>query len=188
MIFYKFLPKDAKEIFFIPLSQREVHDKVVWAASSTGMYSAKEGYRYWCNQQVRSSIAVQSPGWKRLWSLFIPLKISIFIWRFCRNTVQVRLRLSSKGIRLPIICPMCSLDIEHLLHVFFDCQFAHQCWNNVGLVFDMSRVEEAPVWLLSMLSTVNDEEITNSALCSGTSGFSEINLYGREKLLQQLWL
>lgn len=29
----------------------------------------------------------------------------------------------------------------------------------MGLEFDMSRVEEAPVWLLSMLSNTSDEEI-----------------------------
>ncbi|XP_074336387.1 uncharacterized protein LOC141673535 [Apium graveolens] len=37
------------------------------------------------------------------------------------NVVPVRWRLSSRGIRIPITCPMCETDVEHMLHLFYDC-------------------------------------------------------------------
>lgn len=121
-----FLLADAKSILSIPIPRRDVKDKVVWAWSTTGLYTAKDRDRYWLNQNNSITNVSQCQGWRKLWSPFVPHKIKIFIWRLCRNTVSVPSRISAKGIRLPITCPMCSVDIEHLLHVFFDCQFAKQ--------------------------------------------------------------
>ena len=46
---------------------------------------------------------------------------------------------------------MCNEDVEHKLHVFFDCPFATSCWHYVGVNYDMSRVKFAPEWLLQKL-------------------------------------
>lgn len=59
---------------------------------------------------------------------------------------------------------MCNVDIEHLLHVFFDCRFAAACWQHVGLVYDMRTVEYALDWLLQNLSEGSIEAITK--LCT----------------------
>lgn len=60
---------------------------------------------------------------------------------------------------LPIICPMCSLDVEHLLHVFFDCQFASQCRDHKGITYDMRNVNYAPEWLMQKLGSVSNGEL-----------------------------
>lgn len=89
----------------------------------------------------------------------IPHKIKIFVWRFCRNSVPVRSRLSAKGIHLPITCHMCNADVEHLLHIFFDCTFAKQCWHYMGFDLDMNSVEYTPDWLLDKLFNASGEEL-----------------------------
>lgn len=53
---------------------------------------------------------------------------------------------------IPIICPMCNNDVEHMLHVFYDCNFIVHCRAHVNLICDMSGVEQAPTWLLQKLS------------------------------------
>lgn len=58
---------------------------------------------------------------------------------------------------MPIMCPMCNSDIEHLLHVFFDCTFAKQCWQYAGMTLNMDQTEDAPTWLLNTLSTGKSE-------------------------------
>lgn len=62
-------------------------------------------------------------------------------------------------MQLPIVCPMCDSDVEHLLHVFFDCPFAASCWQYVGLSLDMSMVEFAPDWLLQKLNGTGHDEL-----------------------------
>ncbi|XP_074323159.1 uncharacterized protein LOC141660097 [Apium graveolens] len=46
------------------------------------------------------------------------------------------------------------------IYIFFDCDFASQCWRYVGVDYDMRMVEDAPGWLLHKLSNDNENEIT----------------------------
>lgn len=106
-----------------------------------------------------SSSLPQYTGWKKIWHLKLPHKIRVFVWRFCRNTVPVRARLSAKGITVPINCPMCTNDIEYMSHLFFTCSFAKDCWNHVGLMYDWSNIANAQDWLLQKLSSGTSEEL-----------------------------
>lgn len=54
---------------------------------------------------------------------------------------------------------MCNRDIEHLAHVFFDCEVAMQCWSKMGLSYDMITVENVPDWLLQRLTNAPSEEV-----------------------------
>lgn len=154
-----FVEEEARAILAITIPQQVRQDIVVWTESSNGVYTARAGYRFWYDQMFGTSSIPQSNGWKRIWRLQIPHKMKIFIGRFCRNSVPVRRRLNAKGVTLPITCPMCLHDIEHLLHVFFDCNFARQCWDHVNLSYDMRAVEFAPDWLLSKVNDASSEEV-----------------------------
>lgn len=54
---------------------------------------------------------------------------------------------------------MCSIDVDHLLHVFFDCRFASQCWQHAGLAFSMWEVEDASTWLLNTLDSADNDHL-----------------------------
>ena len=45
-------------------------------------------------------------------------------------------------------------------NLFFDCQFAVECWRHVGLWYDWSEVENAHDWLLEKISSAPAEEVT----------------------------
>lgn len=62
-----------------------------------------------------------------MWHLKVSHKVKVFIWRFWHNVLPVRRRLSARGVRVPITCPMCLNDIEHMSHLFFDFEFAGGC-------------------------------------------------------------
>lgn len=53
------------------------------------------------------------------------------------------------------MCPMCGTYIEHLRHLFFECSFAKECWQRLGLMDDIQEVEEALSWVLETLSKGN---------------------------------
>lgn len=154
-----FTTDDAKAILATRVPQQDVSDRIAWSRTTNGVYTVKTGYRLWCDRNVASSTVPQSQGWSKIWRLTIPHKMKIFLWRFCRNNLPVRNRLKARGVNVPIICPMCSVDIEHLLHIFFDCQFARCCSQQVDLDFDMSDVFAAPEWLLHKLSGSSQEEL-----------------------------
>lgn len=149
---------DANTILETFVPQRAVEDRIVWAMSNDGNYTVKTGYHFWHNRNVGDSICTQSGGWKKIWRLNVPHKLKVFLWRFCRNNLPVRNRLRHKGIHITIMCPFCNADVEHSIHLFFDCDFAKQCWHAAGLCFDMSQVYSAPDWLIHKLDTANQEE------------------------------
>ncbi|XP_074374984.1 uncharacterized protein LOC141716683 [Apium graveolens] len=139
-----FSEEDARLIKATHIAHSATRDRIVWSNTSNGQYSVKAGYQFWCDNFVSTSNIPQGAGWSRLWSLDIPHKAKTFLWHFCRNNIPVKRRLRARGVYLPIICPMCNLDIEHKLHLFFNYIFAASCWQYVGLQFDMSKVESAP--------------------------------------------
>lgn len=153
-----FLKEDADEIVKVPVPQRMMTDRVVWANSTNCLYTAKHAYHFWYDSHFGSTTVPHCTGWKNIWHLKLPPKVKVFVWRFFRNAVPVRRRLSSKGVRVPITCPMCTTDIEHMVHLFYDCSFAVGCWNHIGLMYDWSQTEFAPEWLIQKLSTATNEE------------------------------
>ncbi|XP_074324343.1 uncharacterized protein LOC141661258 [Apium graveolens] len=97
-----FLQEDAEAILASRIPQRTVADRMVWAHSSNGIYTAKAAYHFWYEANFGSTIIPQCTGWKKIWHLNLPHKIKVFVWRFCQNVIPVRRRLSSKGLRIPI--------------------------------------------------------------------------------------
>jgi hypothetical protein len=45
--------------------------------------------------------------WKRLWSLHMPEKIKIFIWRVCKGILPTKVALSSRGMEVSKRCASC---------------------------------------------------------------------------------
>lgn len=158
-----FTEDDARLILATQIPNGSVKDRIAWTKSVDGKYTVKSGYQHWCDTNMSNTTVVQSSGWSKLWRLNVPHKVKTFLWRFCRNNVPVRNRLKSRGVDLPIICPMCDSDVEHLLHVFFDCPFASSCWQYVGVSLDMDEVEYAPDWLLQLLSTTGQDHLIQVA-------------------------
>lgn len=158
-----FHTNDIQLILQTRIPQNRVRDRVAWMHSSNGFYTARSAYHFWFSKNHTMPEEFLSRGWNKLWNLNIPHKIKTFLWRFCRNTIPVRNRLRNKGIDVPIICPVCERDVEHLLHVFFDCSFASQCWQKTNFDPDVLNVDSAPSWLLTKLCVEGDDNIISIA-------------------------
>lgn len=82
LIRQSFLPVDTEAILSVHIPQRDTRDKIAWTGSNNGVYSAKTGYQYWYNLKFGNANIHQSNRWKRVWSLRLPYKVKVFIWRF----------------------------------------------------------------------------------------------------------
>lgn len=88
----------------------------------------KSGYFEWCKSHNEDAGMVRDEGWSKVWRLNIPHKMRVFLWRFCRNVLPVRNLLRYRGVQAPVACSMCVGDIEHMNHLFLDCNYAKECW------------------------------------------------------------
>lgn len=130
---------DSTVILTTRIPQNSTKDRIAWVHSNDGQYMVKSGYQQWHLSHIGEAWVQQSNGWSRIWHLSIPCKIKIFIWRFCRNNILIRNLVRGKGVQVPVGCAIG--EVEHLLHLFFDCRFADKCWRRVGLLYDMWEVE-----------------------------------------------
>ncbi|XP_074378226.1 uncharacterized protein LOC141719750 [Apium graveolens] len=72
---------------------------------------------------------------------------------------SVKTGLISKGVQLPVTCPMCDSDVENVIHLFFECPFARQCWSYVGVSYDTQLVDTEPNWILNKICEGFGDEV-----------------------------
>lgn len=123
----------------------------------------KTGYQIWHLNHLGGVDNQQSDGWGKIWRHCIPHKIKVFLWRLCRNNVHVRNLLRNKGVHVPISCVMYVSDVEHLLHLFFDCVFAEAYWQRMEPSYNMWEVESASAWLHDKLITETGDNLIKIA-------------------------
>lgn len=59
--------------------------------------------------------------WKFIWSKKIPPRVSIWLWKACRDRLPTRLNLYRHRCKVEIQCRFCSQCEESLLHLIQEC-------------------------------------------------------------------
>lgn len=77
-----FFPVDVDRINYIPLCSFKVVDERVWTASDDGIFRVKDAYSLALSSSSNASSSNGfDPLWKKMWSLNIPPKPKLFLWR-----------------------------------------------------------------------------------------------------------
>ncbi|KAL4585523.1 hypothetical protein LXL04_010145 [Taraxacum kok-saghyz] len=98
----------------------------VWGISSDGLFSVAETRR-WIDDLV-----LPVGQLKTRWSVMVPHKVNIFIWRLLLDQLPTRARLSGRGFEIEsIMCLVCGRAPEHLMHLFCGCEVARNIWGGV---------------------------------------------------------
>lgn len=63
------------------------------------------------------SLSTDPAFWKRCWTLGMPIKIKIFLWRVLQNIIPTKANLLIKGILEDASCPLCGSCDEHVGHL-----------------------------------------------------------------------
>lgn len=129
---------DAKAILAIPIPKNQDSDRIAQTDTVNGKCTVKSGYSFWHKHYSECRQVSIHKGWAKLWNLEVPNKVKVFLWRLCKNNVPVRNLLRGRGVQTTIICPMCGSDVEHLLHIFLDCNFA----KNVGEFWEQNLTHQ----------------------------------------------
>ena len=126
---------DANAILRIPLSRRDVPDKIVWLPNKDGLYSVKSEY-YIVGllakeiNGMEGSSDGQNRGliWTRLWKFRLPNKIKLFGWRACHNILPTKENLVRRRITQDSVCELCNQGPESGLHALWECGVARDVW------------------------------------------------------------
>ncbi|MFQ6667002.1 hypothetical protein Gotur_033172 [Gossypium turneri] len=118
MITSIFSAEDARAIKCVPLSKVVREDCLVWRGEKTGQYSVRSGYKELMSRHENLEISdnIQSM-YKRLWSLSLPSKMKIMVWRALQGFLPTGQTLYNRRIRNNATCVRCNAESETFLLV-----------------------------------------------------------------------
>lgn len=74
----------------------------------------------------------QAPSiWHQFWTLKMPTKAKIFIWMLMNQILIVKVFLKHIILGLEVKCPLCRLEEESQVHLFWSCPFSKKIWDNM---------------------------------------------------------
>lgn len=108
-----------------PLPFETNEDRVVWTLSPLGIFAAKSA---WLVLRTRAS---EVPWHAIVWHKGSVPRWAFILWVAIWGRLATRDRLRTWGVTLDSGCVLCDGGIESHNHLFFDCSYALQVWNEV---------------------------------------------------------
>ena len=110
-----FLPADANIILRIQLCTRHVRDFWAWGEDDKGEFSIASVYRFLLKTKLqqealleqaggRSNMTAEEKAWTSLWSLKVPSKLKVFLWRLCHESIPTLDVLHHRNMTTTRIC------------------------------------------------------------------------------------
>ncbi|KAH9715856.1 putative reverse transcriptase/RNA-dependent DNA polymerase [Citrus sinensis] len=131
VISHNFSEEDVARIKRIILPSSPQLDQLIWHFDKHGNYSVKSGYQLSLilkSPDLASSSDLSKTHWKIIWSMEIPEKIKIFMWRAAQNMLPTAYNLwKRKAIKEPM-CGKCSKEKEDGFHSLIGCKYANKVW------------------------------------------------------------
>ncbi|KAH1122871.1 hypothetical protein J1N35_006031 [Gossypium stocksii] len=116
-----------KSILAIPINNQGLEDMTVWKHDASGEFSVKSGYRVLITEFYHNTPHSHSINenyrdfYKGLWSLQIPSKVKIHVWRLIRNLIPHFVNLAKRKLGLNVVCPICKTGPEDDNHLMGAC-------------------------------------------------------------------
>lgn len=89
-------------------------DCIIWHSSSSGNFDLKKAYKLACLADEGWSSVSFNGEW--IWKVSTIPKIQCFIWQCFLQSIQVRGVLSTRGLNILDVCPLCNEGIETITH------------------------------------------------------------------------
>lgn len=120
------------EFLPFPLASSRSHDMLVWKHEATGEYFVKSRYRALVteklqnNDQNLSTVDKYKDFCNTLWTMHIPTKVKVHMWRLFNNYVPYFSNLFQRRLNVDVVCPLCKEVPEDSNHLMWSCGVLQQ--------------------------------------------------------------
>jgi hypothetical protein len=123
------MEEEAQIICNIPLSPLQQHDKMICRCTKNGQFSVRSAYYMEKDIQAsqRSRCSYNNTGteiWTVIWGLQVPNATKMFLWKTCNNLLLTKENLFHRRVVGDTLCPICTVEIESVLHILWACPTA----------------------------------------------------------------
>lgn len=102
-------------------------DKLSWSLNPRGIFDLKSAYSLASDNEP-----YQFDG-EWIWKAKVLPKIKFFAWKCMHNSVGVKACLAGRGMSTNMMCPLCGLEVETIVHALRDCRTVREVWFNLGV-------------------------------------------------------
>ncbi|KAM6599851.1 hypothetical protein CsatA_019460 [Cannabis sativa] len=155
-----FQREDAREILNISLPISPSNDSWLWLLESNGQFSVKSAYRVLKNYDVSSETERK---WRIIWGSSIHSRLKMMWWKILSNFLPTKEKLSPFIALTDTKCPLCNVENEDSIHLFWRCNVARSLWFgcNWGVRVDANSTLCWDEWLLWFHKEENRRPISN---------------------------
>ncbi|KAK3182761.1 hypothetical protein Dsin_030047 [Dipteronia sinensis] len=100
----------------------KLKDILCWHYSNNKEYLVNGGYKLGMVREEGPISSGSNGGdswWKKIWSIEVPSKVRIFLWRACKDYIPTMVNLAKQGIDVNGVCHICGKDFETTLHALW---------------------------------------------------------------------
>ncbi|KAL0001918.1 hypothetical protein SO802_015699 [Lithocarpus litseifolius] len=103
-------------------------DHIIWASSPNGNFELKEAYKLACLDNDNYPYGSFTGQW--VWKTITLPKIKCFLWKCLHKSIPAREVLATRGLNVPLCCPICNSATESILHMLSDCPQVRAFWDS----------------------------------------------------------
>ncbi|OMO94204.1 hypothetical protein COLO4_16479 [Corchorus olitorius] len=140
--------EECRKIERIPIGDTLEDDRLIWPSNKDGEYSVKSSYKVVKGKSTKrvrsgpsSSYRVPDSVWKVLWSLKVPNRVRIFLWKACKAFLAAGHILWRRHLQDTPICPCCGEFPETVEHALLLCEWVQPIWFGSILYIRIQRDE-----------------------------------------------
>ncbi|CAM8982614.1 unnamed protein product [Rhodiola kirilowii] len=146
----------------------ESENKYRWKGESSGVFTVKSAYKMALkvhsleeNTEVGQSNTRETQGfWKNLWSLKVPARVKIFVWRLYYDCLPTTRNLLIRGCEVIDKCYLCDRPGENAIHVFKNCWWTRSLFNcfDIPATVWCNLCDSPGYWLWLAAKTCTEEQ------------------------------
>ncbi|GKV08912.1 hypothetical protein SLEP1_g20481 [Rubroshorea leprosula] len=164
LILCTFNPSEAALILSIPLSWTRRNDGWTWNFTRNGVFSVRTGYHRALEMEssrIGPSGSSGSVGGGRLWRIDVPETVRLLIWQAYRGVLPTKDNLHRRRVETDLLCPVCGLEPESILHCFVYCLAARATWLGSPLSLRVSElhVDNFAAFIDGMIPILGREQL-----------------------------
>ncbi|KAK5775182.1 hypothetical protein PVK06_043051 [Gossypium arboreum] len=169
------------------LSRLQIPDIRIWRVHGSVVYTVKSGYRLLTQSKLpKQNIPNDSTGitattfFTKLWSLQLPQKIKIHLWKTYRNFLPTFTNLEKRHLSTSSACLMCSDKWDSVDHILSFCLLTIQVMDALHITRSTvpTRMEHRK-WLIDSFMMGDDLNRKILTVTNGRFGLTETNYYTR---------